>query len=415
MLQSIVHRRSLTSLAALLTAALAATAVLGVAAWAQAPVKAQKSTTQKAPTPSAAEPETTTPVKGSQSIVVIVNDEPPITVWEIEQRAGLLAANTAPDPSAMKAKAEARWAALMKDPKTNERFQVYMRDKGVASKEQAQAAQMEFIKKLQQEMIEQLKREVRSGGVTAQLRKRAQEELIDERLKVQEAKKLGFELSDDDAFKLLQGIADRNKMSLAQFAQHVKAGGFDISTLRDKVRAEHLWREAIRRRFGGQISINQKEIDRMLSAAAAETGEDTFELQVQKITLPVQGRTDQTAFVRRLSQAQALHNKFDGCKGLPALTKDVADAKVEDLKYVRPSNVPEPTRGLLLVAKDGDMLPPAAVANGVEMYAVCGRRPVKGDDTKREKAAQELQSQEIEIVAKKRLFDLRQEAHIEYR
>ena len=204
-------------------------------------------------------------------------------------------------------------------------------------------------------------------------------------------------------------------MTLEQFSQHVKTAGFDISTMREKFRAEQAWREVIRRRYGGQIAVAQKDVDRVMSAAATEAGEDAFELQVQKITLPVQGRADQVSLVRRYSEAQALHSKFDGCKTMEGLAKNAADARFEDLKYVRPSNLPEPTRSLLLVAKDGDMLPPAALANSVEIYAVCGRRAIKTDDREREKATQELQQKEFEIVAKWRLFDLRQDAHIEYR
>src|SRR5262249_29875526 len=151
-----------------------------------------------------------------------------------------------------------------------------LREKAVTSREQAQVVQMEFIKKLQADMLEQLRRETRSSGITAQVRKRALEDLIEERLKVQEAKKLGFELTDDEAMKLVQGVAEQNKMTLAQFTQHVKQSGFDIVTLRDKMRAEQLWREAVRRRFGAQISVNQKDVDRMLSVAAAESGEDIF-------------------------------------------------------------------------------------------------------------------------------------------
>lgn len=404
--QPTVRRRSLTTAVALVSAALAATAVLGVVgdAFAQkAGPKAQKQPSGDSETSSS---------RGGQSIVVLVNDEP-VTAWEVDQRAGFMAANAGPDPAQMKAKAEARWKAIMTDPKTNERFQQLLRDHRVSSKEQAQALQQQFVKKLQTDMIDQLRRESRSGSI-AQFRNKAKEELIDEKLKVQEAKRLGVELTDEDANRMLQGLAERNKMTVEQFSQHVKGVGFDISTLRNRLRAEQVWREVIRRRYGGLISINQKEVDRIMSAAASEAGEDAFELQVQKITLPVQGNSSQ-AIAKRYAEAQALHGKFDGCKGMANLAKEIADARFEDAKYVKPGSLPEPTRTFLNMAKDGDMLPPATQANGIEIYAVCGRRALKGDDKQREQATQELQAKEFDIVAKRRLFDLRQEAHIETR
>src|SRR5262249_34812989 len=154
-----VRRRTLAPAAALLAVALAATMVLGVTAGAQT-VVAQKSAT-KPPAKHTSSDADAAPAKGTQAIVALVNDEP-ITAWAIEQRAGFMAANSGPDPREMKAKAEARWAAILKDPKTNERFQQVLQERGVNSKEQAQQVQLEFVKKLQGDMIEQLKREARS-------------------------------------------------------------------------------------------------------------------------------------------------------------------------------------------------------------------------------------------------------------
>jgi peptidyl-prolyl cis-trans isomerase SurA len=409
MLPPAVRRRCLACVAAVLTAGLGMTAALGVTARAQTTKKPAGQWSASTSKPDSDGP---TP-KGTQAIVVLVNDEP-ITAWEIEQRAGFVAANSGGNPTDMKAKAEARWAQIVKDPKTNERFQEYMRAHNVQSQEQAKALQTEFVKKLQADMIDQIRREARAGAAS-QFRKQAQEELIDERLKLQEAKRLGVEITDDDVKRMVQGIAERNKMTIEQFSAQVKATGFDISTLRERLRGEQAWREAIRRRFGAQINITQKDVDRMLTTAASEAGEDAFELQVQKVTLPLQGRADQSTLVRRFSEAQALHSKADGCKNMAGLVKEVSDAKFEDSKYVRPGNLPEPTRSMLLLAKDGDVLPPAALANGIEIYAVCGRRPVKGDEKTRDNAMQELQQKEFNLVAKRHLFDLRQEAHIEYR
>jgi peptidyl-prolyl cis-trans isomerase SurA len=404
------HRRCLAFVAAVLTAGLSVTAVLGVTAHAQP----AKKPAQPAATQSTSKSEAVgTATKGTQAIVALVNDEP-ITAWEIEQRAGFVAANSGGNPKDMKAKAEARWAQIVKDPKTNERFQDFMRANNVQSQEQAKALQADFVKKLQADMIDQIRRESRAGMVS-QFRKQAQEELIEERLKLQEAKKLGVEISDDDAKRMLQGIADRNKMTIDQFAQQVKSSGFDISTLRERLRSEQAWREVVRRRFGAQININQKDVDRVLSAAATEAGEDAVELQVQKVTLPIPGRADQATLVRRFSEAQALQGKADGCKNMASLAKGAPDAKFEDSKYVKPANLPEPTRSLMLLAKDGDVLPPAAQSNGIEIYAVCGRRALKGDEKQRENALQELQQKEFNVVAKRYLHDLKQEAHIEYR
>jgi peptidyl-prolyl cis-trans isomerase SurA len=350
--------------------------------------------------------------KGGQAIVVLVNDDP-ITAYEIEQRAQFLAVNSNSGEN-LRAKLEERWAVIARDPRTNEKFQQFLREKNVKTKEEATALQKQFAAGLQRNLFEQVQRESRSGRMP-QLRKQAQEELIEEHIKVQEAKRLGVDVGDEEVKQVLKAIAQRNKLTDEQFAQQVKSQGIDISTMRDKFHAQGCWREVVRRRFAAQIAITQGEVDRMISATAAESGEDAVELQVSKITLPLPSGVDQALMARRFADAEALRQRFAGCKGMAELARSAVDARFEDAKYIRPSSVPEPLRSLLLAAKDGDLVPPATTPAGIEVFAVCGRRVLKGDDKQREKAQNELAQQEFEILAKRHLRDLMQDAHIEYR
>ena len=143
-------------------------------------------------------------------------------------------------------------------------------------------------------------------------------------------------------------------------------------------------------------------------------GEDEIELQLHRITLATPGRIDQKQMARRFEEADALRRQFTGCRSTRVLSAK-ANAKFEDLGTRKPSFVPEPTRSLLLAAKEEEMVPPSMSAQGIELYAVCKRRVVKADDQKRDRAAAELQQREFEVLAKRHLRDLRQDAHIEYR
>jgi peptidyl-prolyl cis-trans isomerase SurA len=372
-------------------------------AWAQSAPKAQKSASRSsAPAQSQA--------KGAQAIVVLVNDEP-ITGYEIEQRAALIAV-TSGGVGDLKAKAEARWQQIIKDPRVNAHLQQLLEAKHVQTQAEAKAVQAEYAKTLQHDMIEQLKREANAARLP-QLRKEALEELIEERLKIQEAKKLGVDIPDDDIKRIIKGLADQNKMTEAQFVDHLKSMGIDIATMRERYRGQFAWRDVIRRKFGSQVTINDRDIDRLITSAASQSGEDTVELQVQKITLAA--GADQAALARRYTEAEALQRQYSGCKTMAGLAKNASEAKFEEGKFVKPSSIAEPTRSMLLVAKDGDILPPTTVAGGVELYAVCSRRVVNGDAKQREKAQGELQQREFEIYAKRYLRNLRQDANIEYR
>ncbi|NJO34902.1 MAG: hypothetical protein HC869_19075 [Rhodospirillales bacterium] len=253
---------------------------LADAAWVAQGAPAQKSSTKAAP-PKGERTGAAAITRGEQAIVVLVNDDP-ITAYQIEQRAAFIALSSGGGGGGdLKAKAEARWAQIVKDPKTNERFQDLMRQKNVRTREEAQALQKQFLSDLQRNMIEQLKREGRASSLP-RFRKDAQEQLIEERLQIQEAKKLGIEVTDDDVKRMLKGVAERNKMNYEQFAQHLRGMGVDIATMGERFRAQRAWRDLVGRRYGAQVTVTQMDIDRVLSSAATEAGDDTLELQVGK-------------------------------------------------------------------------------------------------------------------------------------
>jgi len=346
-----------------------------------------------------------------QSIAVLVNDEP-ITGYEIQQRQRMmgLSAN-------IQNQATENFKKMLQNPSTSEKLKTILNEtinanKG-KTKEQVIAIfeerKKQFALSLQKQAVENAR-----SGVLPGLKKAALDELIDEKLKMQEAKRLSVLATDEDASALVKSIADRNKMTEAQFAQHLKGMGADIGTMRNRFRANLSWNQVIRRRFGHQVAITERDVDRMVAAAPAG-GDDAVELELQRITLPVAGKLEQKAVAQRIQDADALRRKFGGCKSGPALAASAKDAKFEALGNRKAASIPEPTRSLLLNAKDGEMLPPSVGQGGVELWAVCARTVIKADLDKRSAAQEELRQKELEVLAKRHLKDLRRDAHIEYR
>ena len=386
-------------------------AVAALAAGGIAPADAQSPAT--AARTANAETSSSPPARArtGQSIAVLINDEP-ITAYEIEQRAAFIALQGGGGGADMKAKAEARWKQIVKDPKTNERFKALLQKNNVTTQEQARKLQAQFVKDLQKNMVEQLRREARANAVAGS-REKAQAELIDEKLKMQAAKRLNVVTEDADVDRILTGMAERNKMTLEQFGQHMKSMGVDISTMRNRFKAEISWREVIRRRFGYQIAITQRDVDQFV--ANAPQAEDQVELQLQRVILTLPEKVDQQMISQRMAEAANLAASFNGCANTRSLAGTVTGAKFEDLGVRKPSAVPEPTRTLLLNAAEGEMLPPSVGQAGIELWALCSRKVLKSEIAQRENAENELRQKEFEILAQKHLKDLRQDAAIEYR
>ncbi len=342
-----------------------------------------------------------------QSIVALVNDEP-ITGYEIEQRSMMLSGG------GLQQKAQENFKALLKNPRTTERLKAILAEtikvNEGKSKEQIIAIfeqrKKQFAMDLQKQAVESARTNVAPG-----LKKAALDELIDEKLKLQEAKKQNVLIGDDEINRVLGSIAERNKMTQAQFLTQL-GGGLDA--MKSRIRSTLSWTDVVRRRFGAQIAIASKDVDKLV-ASSSTAAQDEVELHVQRIRIAMPPKLDQAGLAQRMQDAEKIRAKFTDCKTTGTIASGVPGAKFEELGKRRPSAFQEPTRTLLLNAKDGEMLPPSMGEAGVELWAVCGRDVVKGEEQKRTQAESELKQKEFELLAKRYLKDLRQDAHIEYR
>ncbi len=346
-----------------------------------------------------------------QGIVVLVNDEP-ITGYEVDQRSALMALG-----ANIGERAQANFKRMVQDPSINTQLRSILeatinanpgksREQVLAIFEERKKA---FVVGIQKRAVDSARASVLPG-----MRAKALDEIIDERLKIQEGKRLSIVVTQEEIDRTFKEMAERNKMSEAQFAEQLTKQGIHPDTMKARTRAAMVWRDVIRRRYGHQISVTDREVDRFVQQAP-DGGAPGVELHLHKITLAVPGKIDQAALARRLGEAERLRRRFTGCKSTQGLAKGLADARFDNLINQSPSVVSEPTRSLLLNARDGEMVPPTLASAGVELYAVCARKTVKVNEEARAKAQQELTMREFDVLSRKHLRDLRTDALIERR
>ncbi|MBL8565521.1 MAG: SurA N-terminal domain-containing protein [Hyphomicrobiaceae bacterium] len=359
------------------------------------------------------------PAESSNQILVLVNDEP-ITAYEMEQRQRLIGLS-ADVGSYIRDNAKKRWESIVKNPKINEEFRAFAVKRNPKSKEDLQKIQQEFVKGKQKVMMDQLQQEARSRALKG-TDKMALKELVEERLKLQEAKRNNVLATDEQISKIITGIASRNKMNEEQFAKHLAGMGVDISTMKQRFRASISWNEVVRRRFGYQISITERDVERFVDQeATVDDGSAGTEVSVQRVVLAATS-LDQKAMAERLAVAEQIRQKFAGCKSTEKVAKSFG-ATFEDLGSRSAGSIPDPARTMLLGAKEGQMIPPNVGADGVEMWVLCGRKqsasagktgaPGAGGGAPSEK--DERRQKELEILAKRHMKDLRQDATIDCR
>ena len=248
------------------------------------------------------------------------------------------------------------------------------------------------------------------------LKKKATDMLIDERLKMQQGKKLGITADPSDVTTVLESMGKKNNMAIEGLTSALAQMGVNIKTLRDQVKTQIVWRSVVQRKFRQDVLIGDAEIDEALGSEANEEGGSAPKpamLQLRQVKFALASGSDNVV-ARRLAEAEALRGRFNSCANVIELTKGISGASVGSLQDQSISALAQPARTLVMHAKVGQMTPPVISASAVELYAVCGKRAAQ-DDPKRKAAKNQLMQQELALRSERLLRDLRQDAFIEYR
>lgn len=349
------------------------------------------------------------PVFAEVKTVAKVNSEA-ISSEAVEQRQRFLAVS-----SGMGEEMNARLKALVKSPDVQTLYKEFAQ-KRVA---QAQQTGEQLTREgLQREFIEQLKQRVQRDVLSSKMnaastRKQAIEELIDEKLKLQDAKENGIVVSDEDVMQqFISKTEDGKTVNKAEeiFAQLARSG-VNRRTFIERRRAQMAWAMLIRRRFSFRI---QNAAASETETTETDTGKMVYDLRVLRIAAP--SGTDQRALGRLWTSADRLRQRFSSCA---ALEKDAKLINASLSKQTSLDRFAPEARAMIVKASASQMTPPVIVKDAIEAYAVCSKKaaPASGDAKKGGAKAPDKadkRQEEYEIQARGHLASLRKKALIEY-
>jgi peptidyl-prolyl cis-trans isomerase SurA len=250
-----------------------------------------------------------------------------------------------------------------------------------------------------------------------ELKQNAIDMLIDERLQLQAGRKDGITPDEDSMMKILTDMATKNNLTVDGLSTALGKAGVNIKTLKDRIRAQLVWQDVVRRKFRNDVLIGDVDVDQALAEANTTEGGGTAKsaLQLRQVKLTLPEGADQATIAAKLAIAEALRARFSTCSGLGDLTSGVGGASVKSLVDQEPASLAQPARLLVMNAQVGQMTPPTLSGSSIDLYAVCGKRSVGANNALREETEHKLMNQEMGIRAERLLRDLRQDAFIEYR
>jgi peptidyl-prolyl cis-trans isomerase SurA len=248
-------------------------------------------------------------------------------------------------------------------------------------------------------------------------RKQVISELIDEKVKIKEGKRFGVDPSSSDIDQSYAAMSSRMRITPEQLTKSLEGQGIRPDTLKARMKAEMVWTSLVRGRFKESLQVGEKDV--AAAAVQVNAGDkqetDAFEYRMQPIVLIVPRGSAPAAIEARQKEAEALRNRVQTCDEANALFKSMQNAAIRETVTKTSADIPAVLREVLDKTPIGHLTPPEVTKQGVEMVALCGRKPTTIDTPKKKEIRDKMYAQKYEAKSQSYLQEVRKAAMIEYR
>ncbi|SIT54399.1 conserved exported hypothetical protein [Mesorhizobium prunaredense] len=208
----------------------------------------------------------------------------------------------------------------------------------------------------------------------------AAEEMIEQTLRVAEAKRLGIRISDAQVDAAYQRFATTNKMQLKQLDGVMAQSGVGKEHFKEFIRSQMAWNQALtarnRSESGGALS-EQDAVRRMLDKGGAKP--TAMEYMLQQVIFVVPAAERSATLSKRKREADAMRARFNGCNTSREFAKGLIDVTVRDLGRILAPQLPPDWADQIKVTKVGGATPTRETDRGVEFIGICSSREVSDD------------------------------------
>jgi peptidyl-prolyl cis-trans isomerase SurA len=262
--------------------------------------------------------------------------------------------------------------------------------------------------------IEQRAKLIQLSTHKAPPRQEVLDELINEKLKVREARRWGLEIGDAEVDQSLATMAQRMRYTPEQLVEGLAKAGIHVNTLKARIRADLAWQQLVRGRFQAALQIGEKDI---VAASEPKVEEAVgFDYTLRPILFFAPSGSSPSFIDGRKREAEALRARFPGCEEGVPFVRALRDVVVREPVVRNSAGLPPELRKVLEATEVGKLTPPEVTKLGVEMFAVCGKKESSADNSPSKRRAREsLYAQRFEKRSNDYLKELRRGAMLEYK
>jgi peptidyl-prolyl cis-trans isomerase SurA len=251
----------------------------------------------------------------------------------------------------------------------------------------------------------------------AAARQQVVDELIDEKVKIKEGKKFGVDPTASDIDQSFAAMSSRMRTTPEALAKSLESQGVRADTLKARMKAEMVWTSLVRGRYKESLQVGEKDVAAAVQVKGGEDKKETesFEYQMRPIVLVVPRGSARPAIEARIKEAEALRSRVQTCDEANAFFKSMQNAAIRETVTKTSADIPAVLREVLDKTTIGHLTAPEVTKQGVEMVALCGRKPTTIDTPMKKEIREKMYAEKYEAKSKSYLQEVRKAAMIEYR
>ncbi|MGH6674386.1 MAG: peptidylprolyl isomerase [Xanthobacteraceae bacterium] len=240
--------------------------------------------------------------------------------------------------------------------------------------------------------------------------------LIDEILEVREAHRFGIDVPKSEVDDSFSNVAQHMGINTQKLTDILNHAGSSAGALKNRIKAQMAWNALVRGRFKASLEVADTDVQAELHLQQPDQQNDVgYQYTLRAIVFVVPPGSPDSAYDSRKREADALRARFADCATGVPFAQALDEVAVRDPIIKFSADLPQQSRDILGQVEVGHLTPPERTSEGLQMFAVCGKKQTKNDTPEEKKIRDQLFQKKFGAQAAAYLRRLRREAMIEYK
>ena len=199
--------------------------------------------------------------------------------------------------------------------------------------------------------------------------------LVDEKLELQEAKRLNIKVSDRELDDALERIEAQNRLPKGGLDRFLSERGIDRSSLVDQLTATIAWAKVVRRKFGQTGGVSDEEVDEAVARLKDMDGQQQARIAEIFLSVDTPQQEDDVKHA-----AERLFEQIGAGASFPSVAQQFSQSATAavggDIGWVDPNQLGGEIAAAVERMKPGELSPPIRAAGGYYLVLLIDRRTV---------------------------------------